>query len=102
MGMDPDVVNPTRDNAANSYGTWSLQAAQVEKEATQAKQSDPYYVSSHPENGGYMINHYPGEGVLNENGEPHVMYNFDPALDSDIADTHTHLQDTEARLGHTF
>ena len=24
MGMDPDVVNPTKDKAANAYGTWSL------------------------------------------------------------------------------
>ena len=72
----------------------------MEKEATKAKQSDPNYGSAHP--GGYMVNHYPGEDILDENGNPHVMYNFDPALDSDIEDTHTHLRNTQETLGHTF
>lgn len=49
-----------------------------------------------------MVNHYEGEGETTDDGEPHVLYNFNPDLDSDIADAHQHLEDTEIKLGHTF
>ena len=75
MGMDPDVVNPTKDNAANSYGTWSLQAAQ--KEALAEIASDPYF-NSHS---GYMIAHSEEEAA-EKAAEP--GYDFDPELDGDI------------------
>jgi hypothetical protein len=31
-----------------------------------------------------------------------VKYNFDPMLDKDVIDTHSHLDDSEKRLGHVF
>ena len=82
MGLDADVVRPTRDSAANSYGSFGIEggpttiAAQMEKKTTatkkaaEAKKSDPNYLSSH--DGHYMVNHYEGEGDFTDDGEPHV------------------------------
>ena len=107
FGIDHDIAGTTESEAQASEANghvwnpeWDPKAEKFIVPTEDAefkliqleKKSDPNF-NSHD---GYLLNHSPEETKA-QKAQP--AYDFDPALDEDMTNTHKHVSDAESKLG---